>query len=82
MSRIMPDFKDMIPKQVCEWGMELVGQARSFGEMRATLIVNCMPGRPLHKLGIFYDESRPALANMVAILESLTEKAKQGVQDE
>lgn len=71
-----PNFDDMTPKQVREWGSEIGHQAAQFGELRATLIVNCRPGRALHGVGIAYDESKPVLKNLVSILEQLVDKAK------
>lgn len=66
-----PDFDNMTPKQVREWGAELAWQASQFGEIKATLIVNCKPGRTLHDRGIVYDESKTVLSNLLHILETL-----------
>lgn len=49
----------------------MVYRASQLGEVRATLIVNCKPGRPLHKMGIAYDESASVIKNLVGILGKL-----------
>lgn len=76
----LPKFDEMSSKQVQEWGKEVASRAAQFGELQATLIVNCRPGRALHGLGIEYDESKPTLTNMVFILEQLVAKAKQATE--
>jgi hypothetical protein len=72
----MPDFDEMTPKNVREWGKEIAWQASQFGEIKATLIVNCREGRALRKLGIEYDDTKLVLPNLVHILQQLTEMAK------
>ena len=66
-----PDWDDMTPSEVRKWGEDLAYRASQFGEMRATLIVNCQPGRRLADLGIQYDDSKVSLTNLVHILDSL-----------
>jgi hypothetical protein len=66
-----PNFDEMTPKQVREWGEKLSRNAQQFGEIQAMLIVNCQPGRMLDGLGIRYDESKTVLNNLIHILESL-----------
>ena len=68
-----PQFDDMTPNQIREWGTEAAHRVSQFGEIRATLIVNCEPGRVLHKHGLTYDDTRPVLWNLVGILTQLTE---------
>lgn len=65
------DFDNMTPKQIRKWGETLSHHAQQFGEIRATLIVNCKEGRVLRKLGIVYDEKRGVLPNLVHILQQL-----------
>lgn len=72
-----PNFDDMSPKQVCEWGKSLLSHANQFGEIRATLIVNCQEGRALHNLGIKYDESASTLSNLVYILATLIDRVNK-----
>lgn len=67
----MADFDNMTPKEVREWGKNLAWHASQFGEIRATLIVNCQTGRRLNDLGIDYDERSSVLTNLVVILEKL-----------
>jgi len=72
----LPNFDEMSPKQIREWGNELARHASEWGEMVATLKVNCASGRTLAGLGIEYDESRSALANLVWILTKLVDQNK------
>ena len=71
-----PNFDEMTPKQVREWGSEIANHAAQFSELRATLIVNCQSGRALHGVGIAYDECKPALTNLVSILEQLVNRVQ------
>jgi hypothetical protein len=68
----LPDFDNMTPNQVREWGEKLTDHARQLDEIRATLIVNCEPGRRLHNHGIDYDPFKSVLHNLCHILESLS----------
>ena len=71
----IPNFDEMTPKQVRIWGEELVFRAKQFGEIQATLIVNCKPGARLNSYGIAYNEDILLLRNLVAILEKLCDLA-------
>lgn len=56
-------------KKHCE---PLADAAGKLSEIRASLVVNCMPGRTLNMHGCSYDESKSVHANLIAILEILT----------
>ncbi len=72
-----PNFDEMSPKEVRAWGNELAWQASQFGEIKATLIVNCREGRALHKLGITYSENNSVIHNLVGILGTLMNKIEK-----
>jgi len=75
----MPNWDEMTPKDVREYCNTLAHRASEWGEIKATLIVNCQEGRRLHRLGLRYDDTKRPLWNMVNILEQLAialEKAK------
>lgn len=72
----------LTPKRVYDWGKELSSRASQFGEIQATLIVNCEEGRRLHKLGVRYDKHLSVLHNLVGILDKLAGLADAAEQSE
>jgi hypothetical protein len=77
----LPDWENTTPIQLQEWGKKLGYAAHQYGEIRATLIVNCMEGRALYKLGITYDDKKTVLNNLVAILLDLLDRASVAEDD-
>jgi hypothetical protein len=77
----MPDFDNMSPKQIREWGNDLVRAANENGDIRATLQVQCMPGRPFHTLGIEFDEKRSTIVNLILILEKLLKRIRHNTKE-
>lgn len=61
---------------------ELAHKAQLCGEVRATLVVNCMPDRPLYKLSIEYDDKHSVIWNMCVILEELIDRVNKGETEE
>jgi hypothetical protein len=69
---ITPNFDNMTPKEVREWGSEVAHRAAQLGEVRATLIVNCERGTIPYE----YDDTKLPVHNLVGILEALTFRVK------
>jgi hypothetical protein len=70
----IPNFDEMTPAQVREWGTKLAQQASEWAQIKATLVVNCDPVRRLGRLGFEYEEHRSVLSNLVGILEGLADR--------
>ncbi len=70
----LPDFNNMTPKQVREWGNIISRRSSEFGLIHATILTECRPGRSLDDFGIKYDESKSVLYNLIYILETLINK--------
>lgn len=56
--------------------LELGTAYEEHGSIKATLIVNCQPTRKLGQLGITYNEDKPVLHNLVAILQELVKRVE------
>lgn len=70
----MTNIDDMSIKEIRELCGDLGYTAQQFGEIRATLIINCQKEHAIGEFGITYDENRSVLNNMVYILEQLCNK--------
>jgi hypothetical protein len=53
---------------------KLERDSEELGQIRATLAVNCAPGRVLATHGCEYDKSKLVLSNLIMILERLTQR--------
>lgn len=63
------DKRQAAVRELCK---QLENDSHQYGCVRATLTVNCAPGRLLAKFGCTYDESQSVHTNLVGILEKLT----------
>ena len=78
----LPDFHNTTPAEIEQWAKKLTNAASQYGEVVATLIVNCKPGRKLAKYGCKYSESHSLVWNLIEILEHLTKTAELVVEEE
>lgn len=82
VNQLPPTLSDKVRdvgKSLASEVAKIEGMADEFGSIRATLILNCEPGRELNKLGLSYDQSKSVHANLVHILEQLVFKNKGGL---
>lgn len=70
----LPNFYEMTPKQVREWGVAAAFRASQYGDMKATMQVNCQEGGMLHKHGCEYDDTKMAVTNLANIMMTLCDK--------
>ena len=77
-----PDSFESASAQMCELVTQvesLESDSAELGQIRATLIVNCQPGRTLHARGITYDETKSVLVNVFDMMTKLTAVIQTGV---
>ena len=67
----LPDFDNMSPNEVREWGRNLIDRARQFDEIAATLRKHCEPEGLLYVYGLNYYETQTVLSNLLSILKRL-----------
>ena len=67
----MPDLDDMTIEEIRKELARLRGNSRELDEVRAILAVNCRRGQQLHELGIYYDNQKSVLSNVVRVLNKL-----------
>lgn len=70
--RLSRAVRKRLGDEVCAKIEQEIQDADECRSIKATLCVNCQPGRVLHNLGCVYDEKKSVHTNLIGILEKLT----------